>query len=96
MGNGRDFAPVTHGIPMSTSNIKVGKGIGINSGNRIVWRSTTLHTSIGVTAHDTMGDFPLRPPAPAKSQRKLRPLNFKTNLTEPKIPITIWPTSSRS
>ena len=38
MGNGRDFAPITHGIPMPTSNMKVGKGTGINGGNLTAWR----------------------------------------------------------
>ena len=77
MENGRDFAPITHGIPMPTSNIKVGKGNGINGGNPTAWRSTTPHTSTGVTAHATMGDFPLRPPAHVQSQRKLTPWDFK-------------------
>ena len=73
----RDQVSTAPGVRLPTSNIKIGGGIGINGGHPTVRRSITPQANTGPTVHETMGDFPLRPPAHVQSQRKLRPSDFK-------------------
>ena len=73
----RDQVSTALGVPLPTSNTKIGGGIGINDGHPIIRWSTTPQANTRPTVHETMGDFPLRPPAHVQSQRKLRPSNFK-------------------
>ena len=75
--NKRDPTSITQGVPLPTSTVKVGEGLGFNGENPSTRRSTTPHPSMGTTFHETMGAFPLRPPIHAPSQRKLRPSDFK-------------------
>ena len=62
---------------MFTSNIKVGKGIGINGGNPTAWWSTTPHISVRTTSTNSMGVFPMRPSIASQYQKKLIPFDFK-------------------
>ena len=68
--NKRDPTSVTQGVPLPTSTIKVGEGLGFNGGNPTARQSTTPHPSMGTMVHDTMGVFPLRPLVHAPSQRE--------------------------
>ena len=48
--NKRDPTSVTQGVPLPTSTIKVGEGLGFSDGNLTARRSTTPHPSMGTTS----------------------------------------------
>ena len=49
----------------------------MSDGHPTTRQSTTSHTSIGTTSHETMEIFPIKTPTHVQSQRKLRPSDFK-------------------